>query len=260
MMNYPPESDLLDFSRPERLAPQIEHRFLKALAVVVEEELFPGNYRDYLDHFYQSGYHKIIDRRSQQLAEELNLIYKKNTGDSADPIIYDLLHREFSGLIDQFILLHCRTLHGFELPQAILRYSHREREEIELSQMIFDYLDFKNEKEKVYTQLEQLSPETLEQAVHSFLLLGRGERLFFICDQSLFGSCKEGFAMTDQGLYWKAHLHPAQTILYQDLKTIHRLNGDWIEINEHFFNVNPTLNWKLFKLLRRIQELGIGRA
>ena len=253
-MKYPPESDLLDFSRPERLAPQIEHRFLKALARAVTEELYPGNYRDYLEHFYHSGYHKIIERRAQQLAEELRLLYQKNTGDSADPLIYTTLHREFAGLIDQFVLLHCRSLHHMDLPQAILRYANRERSEVDLAQMIFDYLDFRREPEKVYTQIDQISPDALQRAVRSFLLMGKAERLLFICDQSLFGSAREGFAMTDRGLYWKAHLHLPQTVLYQDLQSIRRPNGDWIEINEEFFNVSPSLNWKLFKLLRKLRD------
>ena len=52
-------------------------------------------------------------------------LYEKNTGDSADPTLYLLLQQEFEGLLDQFILLHCRHLHRFDLPQAILRYSNR---------------------------------------------------------------------------------------------------------------------------------------
>ena len=59
--------------------------------------------------------------------------------------------------------------------------------------------------------------------------------------------------MSNEGLYWKAHLHPAGQVLYKDLQEVVRDNGDWITINGHYFNVNPSLNFKLFKLLKKLQ-------
>ena len=60
--------------------------------------------------------------------------------------------------------------------------------------------------------------------------------------------------MTDLALYWKAHLHPPQQVFYTDLKTIIRDNGDWITINDQYFNVSPLMNLKMFKLLRKLQD------
>lgn len=253
-MNYSTEENLLDFSVADRMPRQLEHRFLQALSDRVAVELFPGKYQDYLDHFYQSGYSEIILRRAEQLTEELFLMYQKNTGDSADPAIYELIDREYDGLLDQFIILHCGELHGFDLPQPILRYTNKQAAAINLEQMIFDYLQFDKEPETVYTDFPRIPATAMQNALHSFFLPGKDERLFFICDQSVLGSCKEGFAMTDQGIYWKAHLHPAAQVLYQDLQGLRRDNGDWITINDHYFNVNPSVNIKLFKLLRKLQQ------
>ena len=61
------EQDLLDFSQSDRLPHQVEHRFLRALTRRVNEELFPGKYQDYVEHFYRCGYHKIVSRRAEQL-------------------------------------------------------------------------------------------------------------------------------------------------------------------------------------------------
>ncbi len=253
-MNLSTEENLLDFSESDRMSRQLEHRFLSSLSEKVKVELFPGTYKDYLERFYQSGYHEIINRRAEQLSEELLILYERNTGDSADPAIYELLDGEFEGLLEQFIILHCQPLHGFDLPQAILKYTNRKREAVELEQMIFDYLSFEKEEETVYTNFIKMPAEAMEQALKNFLLPGKGERIFFICDQSILGSCKEGFAMTDQGIYWKAPLHPAGEVLYQNLEELIRDNGDWILINQSYFNANPSLNIKLFKLLLKLKQ------
>ena len=63
-----------------------------------------------------------------------------------------------------------------------------------LREMIFDYLDFDQEPDKVFTDLSQIPAAVLQKAMKSFLLPGANEQIFFICDQTLFGSCKEGFA------------------------------------------------------------------
>ena len=248
------EDQLLDFSNPQRMPALLEHRFLVALRKKVEEELFPGDPQQYIEHFYQSDFKTTIYRRLGQLSEELLAIYEQNTGDSADPRVYQLLDTEFAGLLDQFIIQFCQDLHGFALPEAMLRYSAKEKGQVNLEQMIFAYLDFPSEQDPVYAKLDQIPEDKLRNAVQSFLLPGKEEKVFFICDISVFGSCKEGLAMTDQAIYWKAQLHPARQVFYTDLENLVRDNGDWITINDSFFNVNPLFNLKMFKLMRKLQE------
>ena len=49
-------------------------------------------------------------------------------------------------------------------------------------------------------------------------------------------------------------LHPAGEVLYQDLEELIRDNGDWVSINKAYFNANPSLNIKLFKLLLKLKQ------
>jgi hypothetical protein len=92
-----------------------------------------------------------------------------------------------------------------------------------------------------------------KNACTSFLTADRKEKLLFICDLSLKGSCKEGFAMTDRAMYWRAPFDRPRAILYRDLREL-RKDRDWLTINGHFFTANPTLNLKLYKLLKKLKS------
>ena len=96
--------------------------------------------------------------------------------------------------------------------------------------------------------------QKLQNACTTFLHADRRERIFFICDLSLSGNCKEGFAMTDKGIYWKANLASAYQVQFGGLKEV-RFNKEYLTVNNHFFNANPSLNLKLFKLLKKLREL-----
>ena len=71
-------------------------------------------------------------------------------------------------------------------------------------------------------------------------------------DLPLKGNCKEGVAMTDQGIYWKMPFDKPQTTRYQDLQAVHR-EKDWLMINGKFFTANARLNLKLCKLLKKLE-------
>ena len=72
-----------------------------------------------------------------------------------------------------------------------------------------------------------------------------------IADQTIFGSCKEGFSLTEKGIYWKAHFEKANKVFFQEITSIKK-EKDWITINGHFFNVSPSMNIKMMKLLRNM--------
>ena len=100
--------------------------------------------------------------------------------------------------------------------------------------------------------------EKVKNAGKFFLFPEIEERILFICDQSAFGSCKEGFAMTDKALYWKAYLEKAKVVHYDNIRILEKAKN-WITINGFFFNVNQGINVKLLKLLRKIDQLGIRK-
>ncbi|MEN0003779.1 MAG: hypothetical protein AAF798_06535, partial [Bacteroidota bacterium] len=62
---------------------------------------------------------------------------------------------------------------------------------------------------------------------------------------------KEGFALTEAALYWKAYLQKPKIVAFQQLQSIKR-EKDWLLINWEFFSANASINVKLLKLLKKI--------
>ncbi|MEL7020874.1 MAG: hypothetical protein AAGK47_04660, partial [Bacteroidota bacterium] len=165
-----------------------------------------------------------------------------------------LLDRAYQDLLDYFIIYYGQSLNTFPLPEAILKYQYAQLGQVDLLQMVLDYLDFSRESETVYTDLLSIPLDKLRNAGQSFLFPAPDERILFICDQTLFGSFKLGFAMTENALYWKAQFQKAYAIQYQNLLTIER-QQDWLHINGQFFNVNPAINLKMMRLLKKLKLL-----
>jgi hypothetical protein len=245
--------NIFDFNEPENLVFQIRYYFFKILKCRIETELDANGYRKYFDHFHSTGFYKKFDTRVQRLSEQLMEIQNQNILQKAEKID-QLLNQVLQSFIDYFIIVYCEPLHKMKLPDAILRYENAQKESVDLKQMIFDYLDFENEKDRVYKDFLTLRTNKLENAKAAFLFSGKDEKLFFLCDQTVFGSCKEGFAMTDKALYWKAHFNEAEMVFFKELKNIKR-ESEWITINGLFFNVNRTINYKMLLLLKKLKTL-----
>ncbi len=242
----------LDFDQPSILSNQIRDYFFKTLRFRIETELDPKGYRKYFDHFHSSGFYKKFDIRLQQLAEEVLTIHSQEPSNLHK--IDLLLDQTIESFIDYFVVFYCEPIHKLKLPEAILRYGNIQKEALDLGQMILDFLDFENEKDKVFTDFLNMPAGKLTNANEAFLFAEKEEKLYFICDQTVFGSCKEGFAMTDQALYWKAHFNEPGKVRFDDLEKVKK-EGEWITINGQFFNVNKTMNYKMMKLLQKIQTL-----
>ena len=230
---------------------QIEEQFFLAFRQRVEEEHHPNQVQAYSERMYQSGFQEVVQRRAEQLAARIQAMPPEEKLN--DTAINALLENTFEDLLDYFIIHFCKDLNTIKLPEAILSYQGLRWEDINLFQMVMHYLDFAAESETVYTDFFAMPVDKLKNASQSFLFANAQERIFFICDQSILGSLREGFAITDQGIYWKAHLEKARAALFSNLQTIER-KKDWITINSAFFNVNPSVNLKLLKLLKKIRR------
>ncbi len=243
----------LDFREALSLSSQIRALFFKDLEFVVETEIGPNQYRKYFDQFYKSDFYKDFDIRTKQLAEEAYSIHSgpsQRVGQEVD----QLLSQNFHGFIEHFMILHCNGLQKIKMPEAILKYTNATLDTVNLRQMVLDYLDFNNEQDKVYTDILSLPPMKVKNAIKSFLYTQSQEKIFFICDQTIFGSCREGFAMTEQALHWKSHFNPPHSVFYEDLGSIKK-EAEWININGLFFNVNKSVNYKMMKLLKKIKSM-----
>lgn len=234
------------------LAPQITALFFAALRERVREEHQSDQYALFSERLYESGFRDTLQRRVDQLAERLQT--QLATAAISNGQAASRIELFFDELLDFFIIRYARDLVEVPLPEAILKYHGLSWEQIDIFQMVLDYLDFAEETETVYTDFLVMPMDKLKNAGRSFLFPEKSEKILLICDQSILGSCKEGFALTEAGVYWKAHLQKSRQVMFRNLQDIAR-EKDWITINGHFFNVNPSLNIKMLKLLKKIKRL-----
>ena len=242
-------NDIFDTSFQDGLEQEVADLFSMAFEVRLKEEHHPALHGQYVDRFYKSDFRSSADYRIRQLAEYIHgLTGDKKLIQKEKKII---LEKAFEELIDYFIINYCADINEAFFPEAILKYQGVDTADINIGEMIFDYLDFENEQESVFTNFVSMPPKKLKNAADSFLIPKKGDTLFFICDLSLLANCKDGFAMTSDAIFWKMPLENKQRVFYKKLKEIKR-EEDWISINGIFFNAGKTLNLKLIRLLKRL--------
>lgn len=247
-----PEQEQVVIEPGADLTQRIIDQFFPALRVRIKEEMTGGEYAKYAERVYESGFRDLLHRRAGGIADKIEQSHAEGL---IDQLAIDYWIEKFnSELLDYFLIRHCQDLNPLPIPEAILRYQDATWPALNLFQMTLDYLDFAHEKEVVYTDFLVMPMEKLKNASKSFLFPASQEKILLICDQSLFGSCKEGFALTESALYWKAHLEKPQQVAYSNIQTVTR-SKEWLMINESFFNVNPGFNLKMMKLLKKIKQL-----
>lgn len=214
---------------------------------------FPGiTFQALSEKLYASGFRDMLHRRISQLAEQIKEKKEDWTQNSAQQKSY--LIRLFDELIDYFFIRHAADVLPFTLPESVLKYQQQTLASLDRYNMVMDYLDWSTEKETVYTDFLVMPVGHLKNASRYFLFPEKNERIYFICDQSIFGGCTDGFAMTERGLYWKAPLAKAKKCYYDDLEHL-ELSKEWLTINGAFFNAGPTLNYKVYKLMKKLRQL-----
>lgn len=232
---------------------QLVELFFKALRRRVEEEHRGEQFQAYSERLYESGFRDTAYRKAAHLAEELKALDKAGEANPAE--VNRRIVEFFEDQLDYFIIHHCQDINDIPLPETILRWQGVSLDDIDLFQLVLDYLDFSSEPDEVvYTDFVKMPVGKLKNAGKYFLFPEREERIFLICDQSLLGSCKEGFALTGRALYWKAQLQTARKAEYRNLQSIHR-EKEWLLINGHFFHANPSLDLKIMKLLKKLNRL-----
>ena len=199
-----------------------------------------------------SPFQKVLDNKLAQLQRDTLFMLDREQPPAAQ---WSYLAYAFYDLLDYFTIRYCQDLTGDPLPEAILKYQNKTRREINLFQLIFDYLELETTDRRVYTDfIRDMPKEKLRNASHSFLFPPKDERILFISDQSTFGSLREGYAMTEAAIYWKAHFEKPAHVRFDNLREIKR-QEKWITINGLYFNVSPALNLRMLKLLRKLQFL-----
>jgi len=235
----------------EDLTEQVRALFFRNLRRRVEDEHDIKRYSDYVERFYQSHFREIYSARAEQIAKDVRVKWER-FGSEGLPEIDRLIDDSFEGLLDYFIIQYCPDLNGIILPTEILKYEKVSPGKTDLGAMIFDFLDFEREDEVFYFNFITMPQELLANACKHYLSADRREKVYFIGDLSLKGNCKEGFAMTDHGFYWRAPFDKPRVVLYSKLQAV-RKEKEWLTINGHFFTANPSLNLKVCKLLKKLK-------
>ncbi len=244
-----PRADALNFNGD--LTAQLRERFFKALRVRIEEEHNSQQYQTYSERLYESGFRDAVQARTQQLANELKGLWEND--DIRQHEALALMQDVFDELLDFFLIHFCKDINAVMLPETILQYQGVKWQDVNLLQMILDYLALYEEKETFYTDFLLMPVDKLKNAGQSFLFPDtKKEKILLICDQSLLGSCKEGFAFTEHALYWKAPLEKPREVRFDMLDELRR-HKDWIIINGYFFSANKAINLRMLKLLKKIR-------
>ncbi len=231
------------------VAPQVFDRLQSRLADRVIAEQAENRINDYQERLYRSGYREVVQRRIEQWVVEWQ--EKSATDRVAAPQSMRYL---IDDLLDFFFIIHCGDLNQVVLPEAILRHQQKTGDDTDAKDLALDFLDFDREEERVYSDFITLPVKKIRNAGKYFLFPERDEKIWFICDQSLLGNAKEGFAMTEKALYWKSGLQGAQRVYYRKLFLLQR-EKEWLLINDLYFNATPSLNTKMIWLLRRLARL-----
>lgn len=247
----PVEKILFDIN--QAIAKQFTEQFFLALKRRIQNEHHGQHFQAFSERVYESGFRDTIARKADELQDHIDT--KKKQGQADYRQINQAAELIMEDLLDFFIIRFCPDLTDIDLPETILKHQYSNTSKSNLQTLLKDYLDLDNEKERIYRDLLNMPVEPLKNAGKAFLHPAKDEKIFFICDSSPLGNGKEGFAMTDRSLYWRAPFQKGKSINYQ---SIHQLiqEKDWVMINDQFFNINPTLNLKLLKLLKKIQVWG----
>lgn len=233
---------------PARTAPapgpaEIAASFFALLKDKVREEQDPEDLDRYMQRFRESDFQRTFDIRVEQLAGEVQSFPGKKALAYLAPRLADLC--------DYFIIHLCKDINRIFIPEAVLQFQLSDGKQPDLYRMVMDFLHVESEPETVYTNLLDMPVDKLRNASKAFLTPEKNEPIFFICDLSLLGNCKEGFAMTDRALYWKAPLERARKIFYAEVEEVKKEN-DWLSINGMFFHASEVLNVRMLKLLRKM--------
>lgn len=248
-------NDLFEKTPTSQLEKEIYDTFFIYLKQKIKEEQDIKNWELYLHRLEVSEFKIAFEIRTKHLAEDVQKLQEKygTTHEKAQtPIL-----KFYNDLSDFFLIHYCSDLNTVVLSEKILQYQTMNSSEVSLVQMCLDYLNFEEEEGTTYyTDFIEMPLDRLRVAGKSFLFPEKEEKIVLICDQSVTGSLKEGFAITEKGLYWKMHFEKPRKLLFDNFQEV-VAEKDWIKINGQFFNADRSLNVKMMKLLRKINDLGL---
>ncbi len=245
----------LSFHREDLLEDELRELFLNILSQNVNF-IASDKYAAILERFYYSNFNRTVDLRARQLADEFATKYRQSPPPSVPQLV--AMEKEIETAVEGLVMMHiirnCRDLTPVPLPDSILRHERTHRGNVRVPELIFNYLDLQNERKRWYSDFSRMSEDKFRNASICFLHAAMDEQVYFIYDDSLLGNCKEGFAMTEFGLYWKAPFNKPRRLYYHNIDQVAR-QKDHLNINGFFFHINASMDLKMFLLLRKLWRI-----
>lgn len=245
----------LSFHREDLLEDELRELFLNILAQNVTY-IAQEKYAAILERLYATNFIRTVDLRARQLADEFSTKYRQATPPSVSFLVS--MEKEIETIIEGLVMMHivrnCRDLTPIVLPDSVLRHERTHRGNVRVPELIFNYLDLQNERKRWHSDPSRMAEDKLKNASICFLHTAMDEQVFLIYDDSLLGNCKEGFAMTEFGLYWKAPFNKPRRVYYHHIDQVAR-QKDHLSINGFYFHINTTMDLKIFLLLRKLWRI-----
>lgn len=244
-------NELFEDQPTQELEKEIYDAFFEHLKYKIAEEQSESLLEEYLNIYEKSEFKFSFEIKVKQLAEDV--IKARETPDYQPTKTKRKLLKTFDDLSDFFIIHYCADLNPIFLSEKILLYRDANRDNTNLLQMIEDYLTLDQEESiTYYTNFIEMPIDRLRKAGKSFLFPEKDEKILLICDQSILGSLKEGFAFTEKAIYWRMHFEKARKVTYENISEI-KIEKEWITINGHFFNATNEINIRTLKLLKKLK-------
>ena len=160
------------------------------------------------------------------------------------------IQQDFLGLLEYFLVYFCEGILPYPLSKKILKYEGMSQALIQ--PMAYDYLNLENwSDEDIYLNPLDIPLKGIKKAASIFFKPQKNEAILFLLDQSLTGSFREGVGLTERGIYWKSAMEPAQAVPFSAIQTL-ELEKNWLLINGHYFNVNPSFNFYFMRFLKKV--------
>lgn len=235
------------------LPTQMREAFLTDLRYTLQEEGNGDKEGIAIEEFYRSGFREVLEGQTIALcqwADELMVL----RGESALGDIDRRIAHSFHGLLNRFFVRYAPQLAPVVLPETVLRYDHVTAADVNLRQLILDYISVTQEPETIYTNAIDIPLKKLQHARQSYFMHERDEVPIAFADLSVFGSGKEGFVLTERTLYWKAHFHAPHFVAYRDIGEL-TYQADEIALNGFYFHVSARIDYKVYKLMQKLKLL-----
>lgn len=244
----------LDFGDWTTFPTQIKNHFLDFLAHNLVRDGEKKKINQYLDAFERSGFRQEC---FEDTAISLTQYAEQLIDSQPLTAVYDIdaaLYRRFEQDYLRFLSGYAANLTPAPLHSDV--YMHEQRQVTHRPTLISAYLALHQERDiTAYRSLLEIPLPKLKNAQTAFFYGTRPAEfpLVFI-DQTVWGSGEAGLILTEDALYWKTTFHSAARVAYADIKTLVRENN-YLEINSIYLSVSPSVNYKLLKLLQKLQKI-----